>query len=80
MEEDKSFMVAAAVQSNCGDTLLRMLSCENGGNSITPLDVWKLLKAARERACKLVLLFSKLNKIFFGFFEPENIFFDNKNK
>ena len=27
-----------------------------------------------------VLLFSKLNKIFFGYFDPENIFLDNKNK
>ena len=27
-----------------------------------------------------VLLFSKLNKIFFGYFDPENIFVDNKHK
>ena len=27
-----------------------------------------------------VLPFSKLNKMFFGYFDPENIFFDNKNK
>ena len=27
-----------------------------------------------------VLLFSKLNKIFFGYFYPENVFLDNKNK
>ena len=27
-----------------------------------------------------VLPFSKLNKIFFGYFDPENIFLDNKNK
>ena len=27
-----------------------------------------------------VLLFSKLNKIFFGYIEPENIFLDNENK
>ena len=27
-----------------------------------------------------VLPFSKLNKIFFGYFDPENIFTDNKNK
>ena len=27
-----------------------------------------------------VLLFSKLNKTFFGYFDPENIFLDNKNK
>ena len=55
MEEDKSFMVAAAVQSTYGDTLLWMLSCENEGKNITPLDVWKRLKAARERACKPAL-------------------------
>ena len=27
-----------------------------------------------------VLLFPKLNKMFFGYFEPENIFLDSKNK
>ena len=27
-----------------------------------------------------VLLFSKLNKIFFGYFDPEKIFLDNENK
>ena len=27
-----------------------------------------------------VLPFSKLNKMFFGYFDPENIFLDNKNK
>ena len=27
-----------------------------------------------------VLLFSKLNKIFFGYFHPEKFFVDNKNK
>ena len=27
-----------------------------------------------------VLLFSKLNKIFFGYFDPVNIFLDNENK
>ena len=27
-----------------------------------------------------VLLFSKLNKIVFGYFDPENIFLDNENK
>ena len=27
-----------------------------------------------------VLLFSKLNTIFFGYFDPENIFLDNTNK
>ena len=27
-----------------------------------------------------VLPFSKLNKIFFGYFDPEEIFLDNKNK
>ena len=30
--------------------------------------------------CRTVLLFSKLNKIFSGYFDPENIFKDNKNK
>ena len=27
-----------------------------------------------------VLLFSKLNEIFFGYFDPENIFIDNEYK
>ena len=27
-----------------------------------------------------VLLFSKLNKIFFGYFDPQNILLDNENK
>ena len=27
-----------------------------------------------------VLLFSKINKIFVGYFDPENIFLDNENK
>ena len=27
-----------------------------------------------------VLLFSKLNKTFFGYFDPENSFLDNENK
>ena len=27
-----------------------------------------------------VLLFSKLNNIFVGYFDPENIFLDNENK
>ena len=27
-----------------------------------------------------VLLISKLNKIFFGYFDPENIILDNENK
>ena len=28
---------------------------------------------------KPVLLFSKLNKMFFGYFDPENIFLHNEN-
>ena len=35
---------------------------------------------AKNDARQPVLLFSKLNKIFFGYFDPENIFLDNKNK
>ena len=35
--------------------------------------------ASREGSCP-VFLFPKLNKIFFGYFDPENIFLDNKNK
>ena len=27
-----------------------------------------------------VLLFSKLNKMFFGYFDPENMLLDNENK
>ena len=30
--------------------------------------------------CESVHLFSKLNKMFFGYFDPENILFDNENK
>ena len=36
--------------------------------------------AAKSLPFKPVLLFSKLNKIFFRYFNPENIFLDNKNK
>ena len=32
------------------------------------------------RASPAVLLFSKLNKTFFGYFHPENVFQDNENK
>ena len=30
--------------------------------------------------CSTVLRFSKLNKIFYGYFDPEKIFLDNENK
>ena len=30
--------------------------------------------------CRSVLLLSKLNKMFFGYFDPVNILLDNKNK
>ena len=33
----------------------------------------------RSETCA-VLPFSKLNRVFFGYFDPENIFLDNKNK
>ena len=29
--------------------------------------------------CQAVLPFSKLNKMIFGYFAPENVFLDNKN-
>ena len=31
------------------------------------------------RECQIVLPFSKLNKMFFGYFDPENIFLDYEN-
>ena len=34
----------------------------------------------KPRTLGSVLLFSILKKIFFGYFEPENIFLDNENK
>ena len=34
----------------------------------------------RMRVSSAVLPFSKLNEMFFGYFDPENIFLDNKNK
>ena len=38
-------------------------------------------QASHFQACSQpVLPFSKLNKIFFGYFDPKNIFLDNKNK
>ena len=33
----------------------------------------------KEGKNQAVLLFSKLNKIFFRYFDPENIFLDNEN-
>ena len=36
--------------------------------------------SAETEALQAVLPFSKLNKFFFGYFDPENIFLDNKNK
>ena len=36
--------------------------------------------AASPSTSRPVLPFSKLNKIFYGYFDPENIFLDNKNK
>ena len=39
----------------------------------------RLLREAGEKGVLLpVLLFSKLNKMFFGYFDPENILIDNK--
>ena len=35
---------------------------------------------ANARNCRSVLLFSKSNKMFFGYFDPETIFLDSKNK
>ena len=32
------------------------------------------------RCMLAVLLFSKLNNVLFGYFDPENIFLDNENK
>ena len=32
-----------------------------------------------QRTVSAVLLFSKLNKIFFGYFDPENILLDKEN-
>ena len=38
------------------------------------------LQAAASMLLSPVLLFSKLNKTFFRYFDSENIFLDNKNK
>ena len=37
-------------------------------------------KHCRSHWSRPVLSFSKLNKIFFGYLDPENIFLDDKNK
>ena len=39
-----------------------------------------LLLTVKVRSSVPVLLFSKLNKIFFGYFDPQNIFLDNEVK
>ena len=48
-------------------------------NNMTDLDrvsfLWLVLLRARYSAS-----FFKIKKIFFGYFDPENIFLDNKNK
>ena len=38
------------------------------------------LDAAEHATQAAVLLFSKLNQKFFGYFDPENILLDNENK
>ena len=42
-----------------------------GGGMMDEKRCWK---------CYSVLLFTKLNKIIFGYFDPEKIFLDNENK
>ena len=42
-------------------------------------DLANMYRLEQSTACP-VLRFSKLNKIFFGYFDPEKIFLDNKNK
>ena len=44
------------------------------------MDVLFKLEIHNYRVLRSVLPFSKLNKIVFGYFDPENIFLDNKNK
>ena len=38
------------------------------------------LAAQQQQALQAVLPFSKLNKLFFGYFDPENILIDYKHK
>ena len=38
------------------------------------------ISAKGTTACSAVPLFSKLNKIFFGYFDPENTLLDDKNR
>ena len=40
----------------------------------------KLQDACRAQGMQPVKFFSKLNNLFFGYFDPTNKFFDNKNK
>ena len=40
---------------------------------------WTIHAQVNVNARQSVIPFSKLNKIFFGYFDPENIFLDNKN-
>ena len=46
----------------------------------TVIEPCKVYTSLRMTPPILVLLFSKFNKIFFGYFDPENITLDNKNK
>ena len=43
-------------------------------------DLTNVSANSRALVCRSVLLLSKSNKLFFGYFDPENIFLDNKNK
>ena len=43
-------------RSPSSDTLLRLLSCENEGKNVTPLDVWKYRKAAREQRMQTIVV------------------------
>ena len=64
----------------------RLLKKHRRANFRTEMISTKVIQRAKRRLHKglgddaPVFIFSKLNKIFFGYFDPENIFLDNENK
>ena len=58
------------VQVSCPSVLTQKSGCNRGWSAY-------ILHIQEQRS---VLLFSKLNKLFFGLFDPEKVFIDNENK
>ena len=46
----------------------------------SPFSISLMCPVFEALGCAPVKFFSKLNNFFLGYFDPENIFFDNKNK